>query len=70
MNGTISMDGLWTIVDSLSLKNKKWLAGKLQRSLTDAVAPKEKEILSGIKQSMKQAKAGETLPLDTLWDQL
>lgn len=64
------MDGLWTIVDSLSLKNKKWLAGKLQRSLTDAVAPKEKEILSGIKQSMKQAKAGETLPLDTLWDQL
>ncbi len=43
MNGIISMDGLWTIVDSLSLKNKKWLAGKLQRSITDAITLKKKK---------------------------
>ncbi len=36
----------------------------------DAVTSKKKEILSGIKQSLKQAKEGEKFPLDTLWDQL
>lgn len=70
MNATISMEGLWAIVDSLSLKNKKWLAEKLQPSLSAGVNSKEKEILNGIKQSLKQAKSGETLPMDTLWDQL
>ncbi len=64
------MDGLWAIVDSLSVKNKKWLAGKLQRSLADSNATKEEEILSGIKRSLNEAKSGNTLPLDTIWDQL
>ncbi len=31
---------------------------------------KEKEIIYGIKQSLKEAKAGDTLPLDSLWNQL
>ncbi len=70
MNATISMEGLWAIVDSLSLKNKKWLAEKLQTSLSAGVNSKEKEILNGIKQSLKQAKVGETRKIDTLWNQL
>ncbi len=64
------MDGLWAIVDSLSVKNKKWLAGKLQNSLADTNTKKEEEILNGIRQSLNEAKNGNTLPLDTIWDQL
>lgn len=68
MNATISMDGLWIIIDSLSTKNKKWLIDKLQLSLSSS--KESKEILSGIAQSAKEAKEGKTFPLDTLWDQL
>lgn len=64
------MDGLWAIVDSLSVKNKKWLVGKLQHSLDSSNTTKEEEILRGIKRSLNEAKSGQTLPLDSLWDQL
>lgn len=64
------MDGLWSVIDSLSIKNKKWLADKLQTSLSTPKISEEEEILSGIVRSVKEAKAGETYSLDTLWDQL
>ena len=70
MNATISLDGLWAIVDSLSTKNKKWLVDKLQLSLSASKESKENIILAGIAQSAKEAKDGKTLPLDTLWEQL
>lgn len=70
MNATISMDGLWTIVDSLSTKNKKWLVDKLLLSLSASKESKENAILAGIAQSAREVKDGKTLPLDTLWDQL
>ena len=70
MNATISMDGLWAIVDSLSLKNKKWLADRLEDSMSNAKTVREKEILNGISKSIQEAKSGNTQSLDTLWDQL
>ncbi|MCM1452248.1 MAG: hypothetical protein NC102_08310 [Clostridium sp.] len=70
MNVTISMDGLWAIVDSLSLKNKKWLADKLAVSMSTPQKSTEDEILSGIIRSAKEAKLGKTYPMDTLWEQI
>lgn len=70
MNATISMDGLWAIIDSLSIRNKKWLADKLHSSLTSPQKTKEEEILNGIVRSVKEAQSGKTLPLDTIWEQL
>lgn len=70
MNATISMDGLWAIIDSLSTKNKKWLADKLSQSLSTPKKSKEDEILEGIARSINEVKSGKTLPLDTLWEQL
>ncbi len=64
------MEGLWAIIDSLSIKNKKWLVEKLQVALSMPQEFKEEEILSGIVKSVKEAKAGKTEPLDTLWNQL
>lgn len=70
MNATISMDGLWAIIDSLSIRNKKWLAEKLHSSLASPQKSKEEEILSGIVRSVKEAQSGKTLPLDTIWEHL
>ncbi len=70
MNATISMDGLWAIVDSLSVKNKKWLADRLRKSIADSSKGKEEEILTGISKSLQQAKQGDTFPLDRIWSQL
>lgn len=70
MNATISMDGLWTIVDSLSPKNKKWLVDRLLASLSSSNEMKEEEILNGIDNSIKEVKSGNTIPLDNLWAQL
>lgn len=70
MNVTVSMDGLWAIIDSLSTKNKKWLADKLLMSLSAPKASKENEILNGIARSVREAKSGKTLPLETLWEKL
>lgn len=70
MNATISMDGLWAIVDSLSVKNKKWLSRRLQKSINDYSELKEKEILEGLSRSLQQAKEGNTIPLDNIWEEL
>ena len=70
MNATISMDGLWAIIDSLSIRNKRWLADKLHSSLTAPAKSNEDEILNGIVRSVKEAKSGKTMPLDTIWEQL
>lgn len=70
MNATISMDSLWAIIDSLSVKNKKWIADKLSKTLTSVASETEDEILSGIKQSVKEAKEGDTFPLDSIWSRL
>ncbi|MBD5196016.1 MAG: hypothetical protein HDS89_01005 [Bacteroidales bacterium] len=70
MNATISLDGLWNIVDSLSTKNKKWLVNKLLLSLSTSKKTKEDTILASIAQSAKEANEGNTHPIDTLWDQL
>ena len=64
------MDGLWSVIDSLSVKNKRWLAEKLQATLAEPKSSEEAEILSGIARSAREAKAGQTSPLDTLWEQL
>lgn len=70
MNATISMEGLWAIVDSLSVKNKKWLADKLRVSLSSPKKSKEEELLDGIDKSLREVKSGITFPLDTIWEQL
>ncbi|MDE6234769.1 MAG: hypothetical protein K2M56_03360 [Muribaculaceae bacterium] len=70
MNATISMDGLWMIVDSLSAKNKKWLVDRLLKSLSTSKESKEDAILAGIAQSAQEAKEGNVLPIDTLWNQI
>lgn len=70
MNATISMDGLWAIIDSLSIKNKKWIAHKLNKTLASTKASGEEEILAGIVRSIKEAKSDNTCALETLWNQL
>lgn len=70
MNATISLEGLWSIIDSLSIKNKKWIADRLNKTLTSSKVSSEEEVLNGIMRSIKEAKAGKTSELDTIWDQL
>lgn len=70
MNAIISMDGLWSIVDSLSVKNKKWLVEKLIQSISASKSSEEDKILTGIVRSLKEAKSGQTLPMDSIWEHL
>ncbi len=70
MNATISLEGLWSIVNSLSVKNKKWLAGKLNEALATPEVDREEAMLSAMVRSVNEAKSGKTLPIDSLWDQL
>jgi len=35
MNVKISMEGLWAMIQTLSLSNQKWLAGKLQENIRE-----------------------------------
>ncbi len=35
MKATISRDSLWLTIQSLSLSNQKWLAGKLQQNIRE-----------------------------------
>ena len=64
------MEGLWTIIDSLSTKNKKWLVDKLLSSLSTSKDSKEEIILTGIAKSAREVKSDNTQPIDTLWNQL
>lgn len=70
MNATISLEGLWSIVNSLSTKNKKWLANKLNEALAPASQSKDEVTLSAISKSINEAKNGQTMPIDSLWEQL
>lgn len=71
MNATISMDGLWSAIQSLSIKNKKWLADKLLCDIKAAETSKSKEeILVGIERGLKDIKEDRVYPIDQLWDQL
>ncbi|MBD5178218.1 MAG: hypothetical protein HDT00_00770 [Bacteroidales bacterium] len=70
MNATISLEGLWSIVNSLSTKNKKWLANKLNEALAPASQSKDEATLSAISKSLNEAKNGQTMPIDSLWEQL
>lgn len=64
------MEGLWAIIDSLSVKHKKWIADRLNQTLTSSDREKKDEVIRGIVLSVKEAKAGKTSALDTIWDQL
>lgn len=70
MNATISLDGLWAIIDSLSIKNKRWLVNKLLSSLSASNGLDEDTILEGLAQSIREVNEGKTQPIDTLWSQL
>ena len=73
MKATISLDGLWQIVSSLSLRNQKWLAGKLQESIrqreeTEYIS--KEELLAGIDAGLKDLKAGRMRPIEELFKEL
>ncbi len=73
MKATISLDGLWQIVSSLSLRNQKWLAGKLEESIrqreeTEYIS--KEELLAGIDAGLKDLKAGRTRPIEELFKEL
>lgn len=68
MNATISLDGLWQVLQSLSLNNRKWIADKLieniQEEETEQYISKE-EVLAGIDAGLKDMKAGR---MDDAWE--
>ena len=73
MEATISLDSLWQIVSSLSLRNQKWLAGKLQESIrqreeTEYIS--KEELLAGIDAGLKDLKAGRMRPIEELFKEL
>ncbi len=74
MNAKISMDGLWAMIQTLSLSNQKWLAGKLQENIREKEEETEyiskEEILAGIKSGLEDLKAGRKRPLDELIKEL
>lgn len=74
MNAKISMDGLWAMIQTLSLSNQKWLAGKLQENIREKEEETEyiskEEILAGIKSGLEDMKAGRKRPLDELIKEL
>lgn len=61
MKATISMESLWQTIQSLSPKNKKWLADKLIEDLQiEEESIGKEEILAGIDAGLKDMKAGRT----------
>ena len=68
MNAKISMDGLWAMIQTLSLSNQKWLAGKLQENIREKEEETEyiskEAILAGIKSGLEDLKAGRTQSFD------
>ena len=73
MNAKISMDGLWAMIQTLSLSNQKWLAGKLQENIREKETEQhisKEEILAGIKSGLEDLKAGRKRPLDELIKEL
>lgn len=74
MKATISLDSLWQTIQSLSLNNQKWLAGKLQENIREQEEGTEyiskEEILAGIDAGLKDMKAGRTRPIEELLKEL
>lgn len=71
MTATISLDGLWIYIQSLSRTNKKWLSDKLLEDLySDETIKTKEEILDGIVQGAREVKEGKTHPIEELWSQL
>lgn len=68
MNAKISLDGLWAMVQTLSISNQKWLADKLQENIREKEEEAEyiskEEILAGIKSGLEDLKAGRTQSFD------
>ena len=68
MNAKISLDGLWAMVQTLSISNQKWLADKLQKNIREKEEEAEyiskEEILAGIKSGLEDLKAGRTQSFD------
>ena len=68
MNAKISMEGLWAMIQTLSLSNQKWLAGKLQENIREKEEETEyiskEEVLAGIKAGLEDLKAGRTQSFD------
>ena len=57
MKATISMESLWQTIQSLSPKNKKWLADKLIEDLQiEEERIGKEEILAGIDAGLKEVK--------------
>ena len=61
MKATISRDSLWLTIQSLSLSNQKWLAGKLQKNIREQEEALEEyiskeEVLAGIDAGLKELK--------------
>ena len=61
MKATISRDSLWLTIQSLSLSNQKWLAGKLQQNIREQEEASEEYIskeedLAGIDAGLKELK--------------
>mgnify|MGYP001776615278 FL=1 len=57
MKATISMESLWQTIQSLSPKNKKWLADKLIEDLQiEEESIDKEEILAGIDAGLKEVK--------------
>jgi len=73
MNATISMDGLWTAIQSLSLSKRKWLSGKLIENIReqeDEQYISKQEVLAGIDAGLKDLKAGRMRPIEELFREL
>ena len=75
MKATISMESLWLIIQSLSLKNKEWLSSKLINDIREEKAETEyiskEEILAGIDAGLKDMKAGRSKSFEQFmedWD--
>ena len=66
MNAKISLDGLWAMIQTLSISNQKWLADKLQENIREKEAEyiSKEEILAGIKSGLEDMKAGRTQSFD------
>ena len=68
MNAKISLDGLWAMIQTLSISNQKWLADKLQENIREKEEEAEyiskEEILVGIKSGLEDLKAGRTQSFD------
>jgi len=61
MNVSVSREGLWQMLQSLSLNNQKWISDKLTENINaqeNEQRISKEEILAGIDAGLKDLKAG------------